>query len=60
MIAMKKYIITKSASAADILKESGYTLLSNKDGVWTFYNDGKQLLSADDRKDMAYSNKLFL
>ena len=59
---MGKYIITKSVFVAEALKKSGYTLLSNneKDGVWIFHNDGKQMLSADEKKEMVYSNKIFL
>ena len=57
---MDKYIITKSNLVADILKKTGYTILSEKDGSWTFLNDGRQNLSADQKKDVVFSNKMFL
>lgn len=57
---MQKYVITKSDIVADVLKKSNYSLLSHKEGVWTFLNDGKHMLSAEDKKEMVFSNKLFL
>lgn len=59
---MKKYVITKSALVAETLKSAGYTLLSSneKHGIWTFHNDGKRMLSDEEKKDMAYSDRLFL
>ena len=57
---MKKYIITKSALTAEILEKSGYTLMSHKSDIWTFLNDEKHTLSAEDKKEIVFSNKLFL
>lgn len=57
---IQKYIITKFDIVADVLSKSGYSLLSHKEGIWTFLNDGKHALSAEDKKEMVFSNKLFL
>lgn len=57
---MAKYVITKSNLVAEVLKASKYTLLSNKDGIWTFKNDGKNTLSNDERKGMVFTDKIFL
>jgi len=57
---MNKYIITKSDLVSEVLKKSGYTLMSHKDGIWTFFNDGKKMLSAEDKKGMVFTNKIFL
>lgn len=57
---MEKYIITKSAIVAETLKKSGYTLMSHKEDIWTFLNDGKHALSVEDKKETVYCNKLFL
>lgn len=57
---MDKYVITKSNLVADVLKKFGYTLMSYKEGVWTFLNDGEHMLSAQDKKEVVFSNKVFL
>ena len=56
----KKFIITKSNLVADMLKHSGYTLVSQQGEMWTFMNNGKHTFSQDDKKEMVFSNKLFL
>jgi hypothetical protein len=59
-IKMNKYIITKSKLVAEVLKKSGYTLLSDKDEAWTFLNCGKKCLSNEEIKEVCYTNKIFL
>lgn len=57
---MNKYIITKSDLVSVVLKQSGYTLMSHKDGIWTFLNDGKRELSDKEKKGMVFTDKIFL
>lgn len=59
-MGMGKYIITKSNVVALMLKTYGYTLLSEKDGVFTFMNDGRVTLAADEKREVSYTNKIFL
>lgn len=54
------FVITKSNLIADVLKESGFTLVSHQGEVWTFKNDGKHTFSQDEKKDAVFTNKVFL
>lgn len=56
----KKFIITKSNLVADMLKHSGYTLVSQQGEMWTFMNNGKHTFSQDEKKDAVFTDKIFL
>lgn len=56
----KTYVITKSDLVAATLTKGGFTLKSHKGDTWTFLNDGKQMLSADDKKETVFTDKVFL
>ena len=61
MIEMeKRFVITKSDMVADVLKKGGFTLVSHQGDTWTFLNDGNHSFSKEDKKEVTYSNKLFI
>lgn len=54
------FVITKSNLIADVLKHCGFTLVSHQGEVWTFMNDGKHMFSQNDKKEMVFTDKMFL
>ena len=55
-----RFVMTRSKMVAEVLKKSGYTLLSNQNNTWIFLNDGKHTFSAEERKHTVVSNKMFI
>ena len=55
-----KFVLTKSNLVADVLKQSGFTLVSHQNDTWTFMNDGRHTFSQDEKKEAVFTDKLFL
>lgn len=51
------FIKTKDKYTADIMKKSGFNLVDETDGIWTFVNDSSRPLVFEDNK-VFYSNML--
>ncbi len=54
----KNFIQTKDPETAEILKNNGFTLLSLKDNIYTFINDGKETFGVKGKA--VYTNILHL
>lgn len=54
----KNFIQTKDPETAEILKKYGFTLLSDKDNIYTFINDGKENFGS--KSKVVYTNILHL
>lgn len=54
----KNFIKTSDSYVASVLRLSKYTCIEEKDGMWTFINDGNMKFSEEDNKKMIYTNIL--
>lgn len=55
---MENFIVTTCSDTAKLLSESGLTLISNKNGMFTFINDPSIKFSSDFSGKISYTNKI--
>lgn len=56
----KKFIITMDKRAADELISKGFILVSYSDNTFTFMNSNQELFSQDTKKNIHYTDKLYV
>ena len=53
------FILTKDLETYEVLKSSGFHLINQSNGIWTFVNNPQKLaILTFDNKKITYSNKL--
>ena len=53
------FILTKDLETSEVLKSSGFHLINQSNGIWTFVNNPQKLaILTFDNKKITYSNKL--
>lgn len=53
------FILTKDLETSEVLKSSGFHLIDQSNGIWTFVNNPQKLaILTFDNKKITYSNKL--
>jgi len=55
---MKNFVKTESKSVRDELRTAGFTELPMQGKFYVFVNDGKLDFSAEEKKEMLFTNKM--
>lgn len=57
---MSKFVTTTDRETANKLEDEGFVLVNDKNGTWTFLNDGSVKFSHDiDKRKVTHTNTLY-